>query len=60
MKLLICATSVSGEADDYWCALVSPNDNLAGTPGENLPAERLRPEPGHPRQVVGANDDVMQ
>jgi hypothetical protein len=28
--------------------------------GQNLPAERLRPEPGQPRQVVGVNDDVME
>jgi hypothetical protein len=34
--------------------------DLALTLGENLPAERLRPEPGQRRQVVSVNDDVME
>ncbi len=40
--------------------LVSPDDNLALTLRENLPAEGLRPEPGPARQVVSVNDDVME
>ena len=40
--------------------LVSPDDDLALTLGKNLPAERLRPEPGKAGQVVGVNDDVVK
>jgi hypothetical protein len=40
--------------------LVSPDDDLALTLGQNLPAECLRPEPGQPGQVVSVNDDVME
>jgi hypothetical protein len=40
--------------------LVGPYDDLTLPLGQNLPAERLGPEPGQPRQVVSVNDDVMQ
>ncbi len=48
------------EAHADGCVLVSADDDLALTLGENRPAERLRPEPGQPRQVVSVNDDVME
>ena len=40
--------------------LVSSDDDLALALGENLPAKRLRPEPGQAGQVVGVNDDVVE
>jgi hypothetical protein len=40
--------------------IVSPDDDLALTLGQDLPAQCLRPEPGQPRQVVSAGDDVMK
>jgi hypothetical protein len=40
--------------------LVSPDDDLALTLGQDLPAQCLRPEPGQPGQVVSVNDDVME
>ena len=48
------------EAHPYGCVLGGPDDDLALALGKNLPAERLRPEPGQPRQVVGVNDDVVK
>jgi hypothetical protein len=48
------------EADADGRVLVRPDDDLALTLGQNLPAECLRPEPGQPGQVVGVNDDVME
>src|SRR5450755_1294197 len=40
--------------------LVSPDDDLALTLAENLPAECLRPEPGQPGQIVSVNDDAIE
>src|SRR6266487_772626 len=40
--------------------LGGPDDDLARTLGKNLPAERLRPEPGQARQIMCVNDDVMK
>ena len=40
--------------------LVGPDDDLVLALGENLPAERLRPEAGQARQIVRVNDDVME
>ena len=40
--------------------LIRPDNDLALTPGQNLPPERLRPEPGQPRQVVSVHNDVME
>ena len=40
--------------------LVGPDDDLVLARGENLPAERLRPEAGQARQIVRVNDDVME
>ena len=40
--------------------LVGTDDDLAFTLGRDLPAERLGPEPGQRRQVVGVNDDVVK
>ena len=48
------------EADADGCVLVSPDDDLALALGKDLPAERTRPEPGQPRQVVRVNDDVLK
>jgi glucose/arabinose dehydrogenase len=48
------------EAHAHRRVLVGPDDNLALPLGQNLPAERLRPEPGQPRQVVSVNNDVMK
>jgi len=38
------------EAHADGSVLVGPDDDLALTLGENLPSERLRPEPGQPRR----------
>ena len=40
--------------------LISPYDDLVLPLGENLPAKRLRPEPGQAGQVVSVNDDVVE
>jgi hypothetical protein len=39
--------------------LAGPDDDLALTPGQDLPAGCLGPEPGQSGQVVSASDDVM-
>ncbi len=48
------------EAHADGCVLVSPDDDLVLPLGENLPAERLCPEPGQAGQVVSVNDDVVE
>src|ERR1700727_3164923 len=48
------------EADADGRILVSPDDDLAFALGENLPAQRLGPEPGQTGQVVSVNHDVME
>lgn len=40
--------------------LLSPGDNLAVTPGQNLPARCLPPEPGQPGQAVSVNAAVTE
>src|SRR5260370_18978271 len=40
--------------------LVGPDDDLALSRGEHLPAQGPRPEPGQPGQVVTVDDDVVQ
>ena len=40
--------------------LISPDYDLALALREDLPAKRLGPEPGQPRQVVSVDDDVMK
>ena len=40
--------------------LVSPDDDLVLALGQDLPARRLRPEPGQAGQIVSVNDDVME
>jgi hypothetical protein len=40
--------------------LVSPDDDLVLPLGQNLPAKRLRPEPGQAGQIVSVNDDVVE
>ena len=40
--------------------VAGPDDDLTLPLGQNLPPERLGPEPGQPWQVVSVNDDVMQ
>src|SRR6266550_3358651 len=40
--------------------LVSPDDDLALALGKNLPAKRLRPEPGQAGQIVSVDDDVVK
>ena len=47
------------EAHAGGCVLVSPYDDLVLPLGENLPAKRLRPEPGQAGQLVSVNDDVV-
>src|SRR6266568_5412281 len=48
------------EADAHGRVLISPDDDLALALGQNLPAKRLRPEPGQAGQVVSVNDDVVE
>ena len=48
------------EADADRRVLVSPDDDLVLALGQNLPAERLRPEPGQAGQIVGVDDDVVE
>jgi hypothetical protein len=40
--------------------LVGPDDDLVLPLGQDLPAERLRPEPGRSEQIVDVNDDVVE
>ena len=40
--------------------LVGPDDDLVLALGQDLPAERLRPEPGQAGQIVSVNDDVAE
>ena len=40
--------------------LVGPDDDLVLALGQDLPAERLRSEPGQAGQIVSVNDDVME
>ena len=40
--------------------LAGPDDDLVLPLGKDLPAERLRPEPGQAGQVVSVNDDVVE
>jgi hypothetical protein len=48
------------EADtDRRCHLRA-DDDFALALGQDLPAQRLSPEPGEPRQVVCIDHDVMQ
>jgi glucose/arabinose dehydrogenase len=39
--------------------LVGPDDDLVLPLGQDLPAQRLRPEPGQAGQIVSVNDDVV-
>jgi arsenate reductase len=48
------------EAHADRCVLVSPDDDLILALGQDLPAERLRPEPGQAGQIVSVNDDVVE
>src|SRR6266566_7731627 len=48
------------EADPDGCILISPDDDLPLTLGQDLPAKRLRPEPGQRRQVMSVDDDVVK
>src|SRR5215470_5610126 len=48
------------EADADERVLVSPNNDLPLALGEDLPAKRLRPEPGQAGQVVSVDDDVVK
>src|SRR5215813_1229075 len=48
------------EADADGRILVGPDDDLALALGQDLPAQRLRPEPGQAGQVVSINDDVVK
>ena len=41
-------------------AFSSPGDDLVLALGQDLPAQRLRPEPGQAGQVVSVNDDVVE
>ena len=48
------------EAHAGGCVLAGPDDDLVLPLGQDLPAQRLRPEPGQAGQIVSINDDVMQ
>src|SRR5215469_10490715 len=48
------------EADADGCVLVSPDDDLPLALGQDLPAQRSRPEPGQAGQVVSIDDDVVK
>ncbi len=39
--------------------LAGPDDDLVLPPGQDLPAQCLRPEPGQAGQIVSINDDVV-
>jgi hypothetical protein len=40
--------------------LAGPGDDLVLPLGQDLPAQRLGPEPGQSGQIVSVNDDVME
>jgi hypothetical protein len=40
--------------------LAGPDDDLVLPPGQDLPAQRLRPEPGQAGQIVSVSDDVAE
>jgi hypothetical protein len=40
--------------------LVSPDDDLVLPLGQDLPAQRRRPEPGQSGQIVSVNDDAVE
>jgi hypothetical protein len=40
--------------------LVGPDDDLVRPLGQDLPAKRLRQEPGQAGQIVSVNDDVVE
>ena len=42
------------------CVLIGPDDDLVLPLGQDLPAERLRPEPGQAGQIVSVDDDVVE
>ena len=48
------------EAHADGCVYVGPDDDLVLPPGQDLPAGRLRPEPGRAGQVVSVHDDVVE
>jgi hypothetical protein len=48
------------EADADGRVLVSPDDDLVRALGQDLPAERLRPEPGQAGQIVSVYGDVVE
>ena len=48
------------EADADRRALVGPDDDLVLPLGQDLPAQRLRPEPGQGGQIVSVDDDVVE
>jgi hypothetical protein len=58
--LLIRSIGYRHEAHADGRVLAGPDDDLALTLGQNLPAGCLRPESGQPRQVVNVNDDVVE
>ena len=48
------------EAHADGCVHVGPDDDLVLPFGQDLPAERLGPEPGQAGQIVSVDDDVME
>ena len=48
------------EAHVGGCVLAGPDDDLVLPLGQDLPARRLRPEPGQAGQIVSVKDDVVQ
>ena len=50
----------SHEADTDRCVLAGPDDDLVLALGHDLPAGRLRPEPGQAGQIVSVDDNVVE
>ena len=48
------------EAPADRCVLVSPDDDLVLPLGQDLPAQRLRPEPGQSGKIVSVEHDVVE
>ena len=58
--LTVLAIGDRHEADADRRALVGPDDDLVLPLGQDLPAQRLRPEPGQGGQIVSVDDDVVE
>jgi hypothetical protein len=59
-RFLTVLGSVTGMKHMRRVRLVRPDGDLVLPLGQDLPAQRLRPEPGQAGQVVSVNDDVVE